>query len=321
MSVYGVSGGVTVGLKKIYDIKNGVTRKLSKGYVIENGLTKKIYSGFEFGYTGTYTTQEITKDGKPYTLYIMTTSGILTLNDDADYWMCGGGAAGEKGAEGLIHFQSGDGGAGGYIADGTISPGQWIVTIGAGGAQGNDGGGTSVQLSDVTYSAAGGEAGGNGGSGAGGSCFTTDSSITSTMGYRAGGTGQGVSTYPFGIESLFAHGAGGGGGGMYFANNNGKVRYGKGGAGGSNGADGGAATEGSSTAYTSETDYGVGGEKGGGNGGSAYSYKNRPGKAGSFYGAGGGGGGVYAEWSDGDSFVSDTAGGAGYQGVFYLLIP
>ncbi|MBP3410490.1 MAG: hypothetical protein J6M10_05775, partial [Clostridia bacterium] len=59
-------------------------------------VTRLCYTSEVFGgYTGTYTTSEVTgTDGKPYTLYTLTSSGTLTLGDDVQYWMCGGGGKG-----------------------------------------------------------------------------------------------------------------------------------------------------------------------------------------------------------------------------------
>ena len=46
-------------------------------------------------YTGAYTTQSYTADGKPYTLYTLTGSGTLTVRGRARHagvWLCGGPA-------------------------------------------------------------------------------------------------------------------------------------------------------------------------------------------------------------------------------------
>ena len=51
-------------------------------------------------YTGAYTAQSYTADGKPYTLYTLTGSGTLTVRGRARHagvWLCGGGANGMTG--------------------------------------------------------------------------------------------------------------------------------------------------------------------------------------------------------------------------------
>ena len=51
-------------------------------------------------YTGAYTAQSYTADGKPFTLYTLTGSGTLTVRGRARHagvWLCGGGANGMTG--------------------------------------------------------------------------------------------------------------------------------------------------------------------------------------------------------------------------------
>lgn len=284
-------------------------------------LAKRAYKGTKSGramiwydassssaikYTGDMTlTENITIDNNLYNLYTLTSSGTLTLYGNAQYWACGGGAGGASSS----NYAGGGGGGGGYFTDGTIGKGTYAVSIASGSATDTKGESTSV---GDAITADGGKKvstydGGNGGSGGGFSYYAMSDGVTS----GTGGAGCGSSTIPFAssnitIETInFPHCAGGGGG---QCGRKGYSAHG-GGTGGSNGAK----ATGSSTNYTG----GVGGEKGGGRGGSynMSSYAGSVGSDATFYGAGGGGaarGGVSG------SYI--YAGGAGYQGVVYILI-
>lgn len=277
----------------MYGVIQGKTKEITKGYAVVSGLARQFYSADVFGgYTGEYEVSQVTgTDGKLYDLYTLKKSGTLTLLDgaDAQVWLCGGGArgGGEKGSTVAI---GGWGGGGGYVNSGSLTSGEYVVTIGSGGTS-TAGGKTTIS----SYSAAGGgsksnQADGGSGGGAGG-----------TSSGSSGGTGAGVSTYPFGITSLYAHCAGGGGGRNY---QNATSGY-NGGAGGSNGGSGSASTRALGVAAA----VGAGGWRGGGTGG---------GQAATFYGGGGGGGSGAGEFSAG---VGAQAGGNGYQGVVYVAIP
>lgn len=227
-------------------------------------------------------------DGK-YRLLTLKKSGTLNIPEEviADVWLCGGGAKG----------QSWDGGGGGYVASYSgILPLSSVTTVGAG-----NGGGSSFALADSTLTANGGS-GVNGGSGGGRGGRLTSS----------GGTGAGVTTYPFGDTVYFAnrpHSAGGGGGSYIKLD---KEEY-YGGTGGSNGSNGGSRRQGEQGDMAG----GAGGSYGGGIGGEI-DYQNSRGEAGGsayFYGGGGGG---YASY---DSKYNDRTPGSGYQGVIYVRIP
>ena len=270
-------------------------------------------------YTGAYTTQSYTADGKPYTLYTLTGSGTLTVRGRARHagvWLCGGGANGRTGgSEGNRPADFGKGGAGAYCAqlNDVKLKGDYVVTIGA--AQGATSFGSLLSVSAVS--------GISGGSGGGASSYYA--AVYPQTG--APGTGDGQSKYPFGDTTHFdPHCAGGGGGGMYYrgsGNTFGSTE--QGGAGGTNGGSGGGTVSGGGNGNElGSMAGGSGGNKGGGKGGAAsdsslygqsYTYN---GASATFYGSGGGGGGshvnAYVEASPG-------YGGAGYQGVVYLRVP
>lgn len=297
-------------------------RKIKAGHVIDedvNGakLARKFYSASAFGgYTGTFTVSQVTgTDGKAYELYTLTNSGTLTLLEDAQVWICGGGCKGNSaGRDSKNYYCGGGGGAGAYCTSGNLSPGTFVITIGSANAKTTvlQDGVIKVEAAsgvmDTSYMANGGDGGTGGGKGNGG-----------YSGSSFAGTGDGKSKYPFGITSLGAHCAGGAGGAMYYSytSTENYNQYGYSGCnGGTNGGSGSASGVASgyagysSSAALSAAIGGTGGTKGGGNGGSANS-KN--GSAATFFGSGGGGGARYNS--------SYGAGGAGYQGVCYLLIP
>ena len=277
-------------------------------------------------YTGTYTVSEVTgTDGVLYNLYTLTGSGTLTLMDDVQYWMCGGGAggfySGNKGDGQYIRdasfFKAGGGGGGGYFATGTLNSGKFVVTIGAGGGSSSRGSTTTITENDTAVATStGGLAGstyqgGNGASGGGGGAYFsgTFSQINSGSTYSgSSGTSGGLSTYPFGIESLYAHCPGGGGGSHLNAAQTNNLKTG--GSGGSNGVRGSVRNS-------------NGGARGGGNGtkfsASAAASTITEATSGSFYGAGGGGAGF--RYYSSTSYWYSAPGKAGYQGVMYLLIP
>lgn len=272
----------------------------------QSSVARQFYSAEFLTYDGAYSVSQVEYEGKTCNLYTLTGSGILTLNDDALFWMCGGGGNGTDG-----RYDGGGGGGGGYVTSGSLGHGSYPVTIGAAG-------GTS---SVSSLSAAGGaksnaRAGGNGGSGGGaGGGATYDTST--------GGSGAGVSTYPFGLTELQAH-CGGGGGGAYvyykYPDPTGTKAVHIGNKGGAGGSKGGA---GKSNTTTSELvgSYpagGAGGAYGGGKGGTA---KTGNANSATFYGGGGGGGGYgnYGDLKNGAQVSFNGTGGSGYQGVVYIL--
>ena len=303
-------------------------RKIVKGYIGgPNGKARLFFGGSKFSYTGEYTTSDVTVDGVACTLYTLTGSGTLNIGvDNAQYWICGGGAGGAagkidaapstSGTSSYGNVGGGNGGGGGFTASGTLSTGSYAVLIGAGGTTDTGGSETSI----ATYSAGGGGADGNGGSG-GGACGYAgyiDYSIKHING--TAGTGDGLSKYPFGLESLNAHCAGGGGGCIWYyyytnSSNIDNLRY-TGGAGGSNGANGG-------REKSDSVGGGSGGTYGGGTG-ATYNVMSGLGTGGdaSYYGSGGGGGGSYRYKQGASTDNTDVSnGGNGYQGVAYVLVP
>lgn len=315
--------GVARKIKKLYVGVDGVARKIKKAYIGVNDVARLWYSGAAVTYTGAYTVSDVTVDGVACTLYTLTGSGTLTVDvDGAQYWICGGGAGGAAGkigaapstSTGTDNVGGGNGGGGGFTASGTLSTGSYAVLIGAGGTTDTGGSETSI----AAYSAGGGGADGNGGSG-GGACGYAGYIDYSTKHINGtAGTGDGLSKYPFGLESLNAHCAGGGGGGIWYYYKRGSsilynLRY-KGGAGGSNGASGSKEVEGT-------VGGGTGGTYGGGAGATYKALSGVPtGNNASFYGSGGGGGGSYY-YDKATADIDVSNGGNGYQGVAYVLVP
>lgn len=297
--------------KKIYfGDENSIARKIKKGYIGVNGVARLfLASEPSVSYSGDYTTTLLEVDGKQHTLFALTSSGVLTLNDSVDTWMCGGGAGG--GLYGSYYKNAaGVGGAGGYVNSGKVPSGTYAVSIGTGGTSttstGYDGSATNITKNDGTFSmtangatanASGTVAGGSGGGGAE-TVKHDNPNVSATLIVVAPSKGAGVSTYPFGLVELYAHSAGGGGGGSTSCL--------KPGDGGTNGGDG--------TARNAGT--GTGGVRGGGNGTTSALGK---GSSATFYGSGGGGGSAGHNATSSNP-TSRYAGGSGYQGIVYLLI-
>lgn len=249
-------------------------------------------------YTGTMTDEIVTMTDGQYRLLTLTSSGTLSISQtvQADIWMCGGGSHGGSGS----YPQRCDGGGGGYVNSEYNQKIKSAVAV-VGAATGTS------SFGEISAAGATDE---NGGSGGGG-------------GYRsAGGTGAGISTYPFNDTTFFSgkpHCPGGGGGAdiSYSEKRDdaGKDPYycGDGGNGGTNGGSGSAGAE--IGGYWPRDDFansGTGGVFGGGHGGEVALFTPPP-TDGRFYGAGGGGAYDY----DG----SHNRRGAGYQGVIYVRIP
>lgn len=320
------SGAVHKVGKKAYLTVGGVHRKIAKMYRTTNGIHQLCYKGgvdvatMVIGYSGNMIDDGVvTMSGKQYRLLTLTSSGTLTVDDEvnAEVWMCGGGTSGVA----SYSIEQSGGGAGAYTAQKTITlAGDMAAVIGAGGGAAatsalyspgyNKGGASSfggVSTStafSVSSQRQGGVSGGTGGG-------------ENVRG--AGATGDGVTKYPFGDSSYFAHPhcAGGGSGAMYYddKNINSTIKY-YGGSGGTNGGNGAKGSTGNNTV-------GSGGNYGGGNGGSATGGRMASvGADATYYGSGGGGGGgcIYIT-SSGSQTVGQKYGGAGYQGVIYIRIP
>lgn len=242
-------------------------------------------------YTGAHTDYGMVtmSDGARYRLLAFTSSGTLSIEQPVNCEVCvvGGGANGTKATD----DQSGDGGAGAYLKNQSVSAyNGGPVVVGA--RQGIS------SIADVSVNKVSGK---NGGTGAGG--------------YTAG-TGDGISKYPFGDTgySLWAgkpHCAGGGQG-VYEWKEGRNSYYGyDGGNGGTNGGNGYQ----SGRNQVSNPSGGAGGSYGGGAGGG---HTTAIGGNATYYGSGGGGG-KCAENSDGNQTLSN--GGSGYQGIVYMRIP
>ena len=248
-------------------------------------------------YTGAHTDYGMVtmSDGARYRLLAFTSSGTLSIEQPVNCEVCvvGGGANGEQKGANSWNTQYA-GGAGAYMKNQVIEAfdGGPIVVGAAQGASSI--GGVSVAVVSSQ----------NGGTGGGGHGF---------YGITAGGTGDGLSKYPFGDRNydLWAgkpHCAGGGGGG-YFHPSNGEYKGGNGGTNGSNGSNGTAASAGEAASP------GTGGSYGGGNGGNASYDSWASGENATYYGSGGGSKG----FSNG--FYSGATYGSGYQGIVYVRIP
>ena len=252
-------------------------------------------SALSITYTGAYTDYGMVtmSDGAQYRLLAFTGSGTLSIEQPVNCEVCvvGGGANGTK--AGGSYVLGGDGGAGAYLKNQSVSAyNGGSVVVGAG--QGVS------SIADVSVNAVSGQ---NGGTGAGG---------------RIAGTGDGISKYPFEDTSysLWAgkpHCAGGGQGA-----GDDESGYGsKGGNGGTNGSNG----------YpwkynpVQNPSGGVGGSYGGGEGGSWLTGgvgNYGVGEDATYYGSGAGGG-RYLERDNGRPTLSN--GGSGYQGIVYMRIP
>ena len=337
------AGAVAHKVKALYVGVDGIARKVKKAYVGVDGKARLCYAADPFAsYSGKYTVSDVEVDGKPCKLYTLTTSGTLVLIDEIQYWMCGGGASGAAPCDkyssqvGAYKKYAGGGGGGGYIKRGVLNGGSHVVTIGAGGAKTahNENKmhspGAATKIADI--SAEGATAGSlpyyekdrvyppgnsNGYSGGGAAGYTwLDDGTDGADGTPGTGAGDAALAYPFGLTSLKAHSAGGGAGGICSYEPHGYV---KGGNGGSKGSGGGQAAYDQQNPYNL---YGTGGAYGGGNGGDPYTktMEGCTGRAANFYGGGGGGG---SHWRDArpPAEYEYGYGGAGYQGVVYLLAP
>lgn len=285
--------------------EGGVTRTASFAVTVASKVEDDIIT-----YTGTMTDQIVLMSNVAYRLLTLTSSGTLTLSKarKGDVWMVSGGANGTQ-----------YGGGGGYTkqVDGVTLTGSMAAVVGAGSvyATGSSRPGKSTFLGnttnapDISWGVSL-----NGGSGGGG--------------YRgnAGGSGDGISKYPFGdaagakLKSSGAivlgtdkpHCGGGGGGGV---GDNESDRFYNGGDGGTNGGNGGTITNDSSGESG-----GAGGDYGGGEGGTGVNDNNYiHGKAATFYGSGGGGGGYWTNLKGTNNLQGN--GGDGYQGIIYVRIP
>lgn len=308
--------GIRRQVKKQFLTIDGTYRKIKKAFITRDGVYRPFYAAEPpsfGGYTGDYTVSTVMVDGAECDLYTLTSSGTLTLNDSAEYWMCGGGGAGGSSGLGTGRGGSGGGGGGGYTKAGSLLSGIHTITIGAasGVTQIITSNSETIQAScgvkQDAYSNGG--AGGSGG-GAGYRLDLTDGVLSSHKRLN-NGVGARESTYPFGLEELGAHCAGGNSGQLYYdVGSDFLYEYGlKGGSCGSYGTQ---------TTWNEVADVA---ERGGGRGGvcvyTSTMTKVRA-KAATFYGSGGGG--QYLGVKDTDVYYH-YEGGAGYQGVCYILIP
>lgn len=295
--------GVFVTGSKAFLTVDGVHRKVLKMFRTTDGVHRLCFSGgldvtaMAISYTGNMTDQIVTMADGEYRLLTLTSSGTLTVDQEAnaDVWMCNGGTNGED--------AGGCGGGGGYIASTSRAlPLETVVVVGSGGS-GWGGRSYFADICPASQSSRNYPDGASGGGAGGNDSYS--------------GLGMGETTYPFGDTVYFAgkpHCAGGGGGG-FFDDASGEAYHG--GDGGSNSSDGDGTTS-DPTSYTGVACGGAGGAFGGGDGASADLGSASSGGDASFYGCGGGGGSMSRDSSNnGDS----GRGGLGYQGVIYVRIP
>lgn len=227
-----------------------------------------------------------------YRLLAITSSGNLVPAQPVNMEVCvvGGGSNGEQKGDNPWNTKY-VGGAGAYMKNQAIEAFEGGAVV-VGAAQGVS------SIGGVSVDAVLGQHGGSGGGGHG------------HYGTTTGGTGDGLSKYPFGDRNyeLWAgkpHCAGGGGG-AYYSPSNGNYKGGNGGTNGSNG------TAGSSNSTASP---GTGGSYGGGKGGEARYDSYASGGNATYYGSGGGSIG----YSNG--MHSSATCGSGYQGIVYVRMP
>lgn len=230
-------------------------------------------------YTGAHTDYGMVtmSDGARYRLLAFTASGTLSIEQPVNCEVCvvGGGANGARA-----------GGAGAYLKNQTVlaySGGEVII----GAAKG------ASSIADVSVNAVSGKNGGTGGGG-----FDDGN----------GGTGDGLSKYPFGdaTYTLWAskpHCAGGGGGCIFRTDEDGDKLFYEGGDGGTNGGNGNKSIYNINVGGSSQGTLSYGGTYGGGRGGDT----KVKGFNATYYGSAGGGG--------------TRGSGSGYQGIVYMRIP
>ena len=205
------------------------------------GLTFAAGIQFESG-TGLIATggiiNDYTEGNKVYRAHIFTSSGKFTVTslgeefdtaDSVEYVVVGGGGGGGQyggaGAGGYRSSVTGESSGGGNIAESRLtvdtSPGEYIVTIGAGGeaSDGNDGNdGTATSFGPISalgggYGARYNFPGGDGGSGGAGGDYPRNGRIGNATGYP-GPTAQGYPAgHGFSDQTNYTTGGGGGGAG------------------------------------------------------------------------------------------------------------
>ena len=253
-------------------------------------------SALSITYTGAYTDYGMVtmSDGARYRLLAFTSSGTLSIEQPVKCEVCvvGGGANGAN--------AGGAGGAGGYLKNQAITKyNGGAVVVGAAQA--------ASSVSEVSVEAVSGK---NGGTGGGGANYS-----------GAGGTGDGISKYPFGDESYSLwtgkpH-CGGGGGGSIGGDGTAVSSGYNGGNGGTNGGSGAMSQEYAAGAVRG----GSGGQYGGARGGNAHVNPPSEGDDAIYYGSGGGGGAKHTyEYKEHVKTVT-SSGGSGYQGIVYMRIP
>jgi hypothetical protein len=186
-----------------------------------------------------------------------TTSQSLTFTGATSFVLLGGGGAG--GSAPASGNERTAGGGSGYLQGGSVAPGTYSLTIGAGGTavmSGTYTGGTGGTTSLGAFSATGGlggtrsdlgGAGGSGGGGRGGGNGGSNGSNGASGADGAGGAGSGVAANVFSPGTGGAGGYSGAGGGVYAGggggihgqnNSGGSAATGTGGGGGGGGAQG-----------------------------------------------------------------------------------
>lgn len=298
-----------------------VAKKVISAYI---GIRSRAKQFFPFPgpitvtYTGRYTTEGKTIDGKKYTLWTLLTSGTLTSSGMIQVWQCGGGADGGTGDAG---FAGGGGGGGGSCISFWLSGKGTPVSVIIGSANGytstsSTTSGAGVQpyynKSFVDYAAGGAGGSGGGSSGRVGNQWT----------HEVSGRGTRDTTAPFREPDLFSPlcSGGGGGGAAFYTGSTSSSRGCEGWDGGYDGSDG-KETNSRGGINIATVVYGGAGDAGAGNGGDARNSTTAvKGGSATKYGCGGGGGAFRYDATD-STAVYSAEGGSGYQGVVMLLVP
>ena len=222
------------------DVGGGILDLFANGYFQRQG---KIYnapgtSGSGITASGGVVSDYTTSPGAVYRAHVFTSSGKFTVTslgtvfdtaESVEYVVVGGGGGGGQyggaGAGGYRSSVAGESSGGGNSAESRLtvstSPGEYAVTIGAGGeaSEGNDGSnGTATSFGPISslgggYGARYNQPGGDGGSGGAAGDYPRNGRIGNATGYP-GPTAQG---YPggngFSDQTNYTSGGGGGGAG------------------------------------------------------------------------------------------------------------
>ena len=185
--------------------------------------------------TGDTTCERVLRSDRWFLIYRQT--GTLTVNTSGtvDILLVGGGGGGGQNSSSQVQQGGGGGGGGGvlYTNSYVVTPGTYIVTIGAGGAIGQNGGNTTA-FGLTAYGGGGGanyggHAGNDGATGGGATFYVTPPSGVTVMLGGSAIHGDADNHGYAGSDATHQYGAGGGGGAGQEAYSNATIRVGSGG--------------------------------------------------------------------------------------------